>query len=485
MALVDPVHAQADTLDFGPTLLGLPVVASVPVGDIAPIPGAVHVAWRRGPAVVHAWKSPDPWQSEVVADSSRALDLAVRGDGLPVLAYSDYYGRLICAERSPSGWSLDTVATFPGSTLTISLALDPGPVLAFTELPPSGSGSLRYARRSGGSWTLLQLDDSVSAFWQPSPAMGPEGPTIAYVDLAATPTGQQLILLEGTGPLGPFTPSVLDTAVLGPVSLAWDTNHGRRRPFVLYFAEEQRNFNFVYRLAWRDNAGEWLHERLDNQFISNSAYASLSLALDPVGALGALWLDQGDFEPNGRFEPNGLDDTNGGCGFINSFNIQLSRKPAGVPSAPFETSGVPNLLSNTSRFGTGALSSHRFGAFDMAWREPFITCAPFAIFYTEVPSGVTAVPVASPTMTAPIELAPNPVLTGTALRVRGSQPRAAGVSLEAHDLSGRRVASLELGRGPAGGTERTWRLPALAPGLYWVSLMLDGERFARTVLVSR
>lgn len=487
LARVDPASAQVDTLDFGPTFLGLPVVASVPIGDIAPIYGAVHAAWRRGPALVHAWKWPDPWQSEIVADSARALDLAVHGDGLPVLAFSDSYGRLICAERSPSGWSLDTVATYPGSTLAISLALDSEPVIAFTELLPSGDGSLRYARRSGGNWTLLQLDDSVSAFWQPSLAIAPEGPAIAYVDLAATTTGQQLTLLEGTGPLGPFTPAVVDTEVLGPVSLAWDTNQGRRRPFVLYFAQEQESFGFIYRLAWRDNAGEWRVERLESESMDNSAYGHVSLALDPVGALGALWLAQSDFEPNGLFESHGPDETNGGCGFINSLNIQISRKPAGVPSSPLETSRVPNVLSNsnTSRFGTGAVSSHLPGTFDVAWREPFINCAPYGIFYRELSSEVTAVPIARQPELAPIVLSPNPVTTGGALRVRWTQPRAAEARLEIHDVAGRVLTSHHAGGLPAGPNEITWRTPTLPPGLYWVALRLDGERSATRVLVSR
>src|SRR5262245_44227627 len=125
--------AQIDTLDVWPGAVGLPVVASVPLGDLSPPHGAVHVAYTRDRALRHAWKIPDPWQNEAVADSAISYDLAVRGDGLAVLAFADGSGRLILGERSSTEWDLDTLAIYPGSTLSVSLALDHGSAIAFLE----------------------------------------------------------------------------------------------------------------------------------------------------------------------------------------------------------------------------------------------------------------------------------------------------------------------------------------------------------------
>ena len=73
-------HSQRDTLETGAGAFGVPVIASVPVGDIKPVHGIVHVAWTRDTALRHAWKDFGAWQQEAVADSALSYDIAVKGD---------------------------------------------------------------------------------------------------------------------------------------------------------------------------------------------------------------------------------------------------------------------------------------------------------------------------------------------------------------------------------------------------------------------
>jgi len=472
--------AQVDTIEVGFSPLGPPVVASVPSGDLAPLHGAVHLAYRRGPELRHAWKIPDPWQVETVADSPASFDLAVRGDGLAVLAFADVHGRLICAERGPSSWAFDTVATYPGSSLRVSVALSyNAPAIAFFESPSSGPATLRYALKSGASWTVTEMDPdagfSGAAPWPPSLAIGPQGrPAVAFMHGAATLTGQQLVLLEGAGELGPFTSAVVDSEAMGPVGLAWDLV--RQRPMMNYGARRAIDSQYEYRFAYRDVAGAWPRQVLG--YAVEWFYTGVSLALDVNGTPGALWQD---YQYLG---PNLIDEVNG-CGSIGTGTLQLSRQPAAAPSAPFASTALPRAFAYDTRISSRAVGSHAYGTFDVAWREPWSSCAPYAVLYAEVAPLVTGVPLERRVVPGNLALAPNPLPGGAALRVRWTQSRAAEARLEAHDLTGRRVATIVAGPRIAGEHEWSSPLPGLSPGLYWVSLVLDGERSARGVLVRR
>jgi hypothetical protein len=78
-----------------------------------------------------------------------------------------------------------------------------------------------------------------------------------------------------------------------------------------------------------------------------------------------------------------------------------------------------------------------------------------------------------------VRIYPNP-LRGGDLTVHFVLGRPARVRLEAFDLSGRRMASLEApGVAGAGGNQVIWHLASLAPGLYHIRLRIDGEGFQR------
>lgn len=474
--LASPSRAQAQvvTLDSSSTSLGGATVASVPIGDLVPIYGAVHVAWSHGTQLRHAWKLPDPWQTETVADSARGIALAVHGDGLAVVSFSDYHGRLICGERSPSGWALDTVATYPGSSLMTSVALDPEPVIAYVEAPASGPATLRYARRSGGSWTIVDLDHG-SFLRAPSVAIGPAG-KCGVVAGVTSGTWANLVWYEAAAPGGPFTSAVLDTEQFLPASLVWDVE--RDRPMIAYGVVAAPDAQPGYRFTWRNDYGSW--ERQELGPIPEWSRLAISLALDIAGAPGAFWQDWQYLLD----QPAGESPEVNSCGSIGTGFLRLSNQRAAAPSSSFtSTSWYPSFNFEWTS-SNRAVASHWRGVYDMVWREP-IVCTPHVIFYREGATGVTAVPFTGVPDAARITLSPNPLVAGGALRLRWSLPRAGDVRIDAHDLAGRRVASLAAGRAAAGQTERTWEPPRLRAGIYWVSLVVDGERLARSVLVRR
>ena len=471
-----PARAQIDTLDLSSGSLGAPAVASVPLGDLMPLYGAVHAAWTHGTELRHAWKLPDPWQSEAIVDSASAPALAVRGDGSPVVSFSDFHGRLICGERGPSGWAFDTVATYAGSSLMTSIALDPEPVIAYVETPASGPATLRCARRSGGIWTIADLDQG-SFLRPPSVAIGPGGKRGIAAGIL-NGTWANLLWYEAASPAGPFTSAVLDTEQFLPVSLVWDFE--RDRPMILYGVVTGESQEPRYRFTWRDESGNWQHQ--DGSSVPEWRYLVASLALDPAGAPGAFWQDwQYILETSASSTP-GVNS----CGSVGTGSLRLSSQRAAAPSSPFDaTFWAPPQFHLDWTSTNRAVASHTFGLFDVVWREPFVSCAPNGVFYREIATGVTAVPFAATPGTHGLTIAPNPLPPDRALRVRWSLPRAGEVRLDAHDLAGRRVASLVVGRLEAGGGERAWLMRGLAPGVYWLALTLDGERIARSALVRR
>jgi len=473
-AAASPALAQVDTLDYTSTLTGSPVIASVPIRDLLPIYGAVHVAWTRGSVLVHAWKLPDPWQSETVVDNARSYALAVHGDGLPVIAFSDDGGRLICAERSPSGWSLDTIATYPGSSLRPAIALDPEPVIAYFETPASGPATLRYARRSGANWSIVDLDAGGFS-WPPSLAIGPGGKrAVACPRAAGTLSGQELVWYEASTPGGPFTPAVVDTESMGAASLVW--NASPDRAMVLYGAQRASDLGFEYRFAWRDNAGDWPRQVLGSTV--EWVYQALSLGLDPAGVPGALWQENQYIVDAAAHGVNS-------CGTVETGTLQVSSQPAAAPSGPFHSTSLPRVFGDDSRTSTRAVASHSFGTFDVVWREPWSNCAPYGVFYLEVAAGVTAVPSAGGPFAVALGLGPNPRAGGEPIQLSWTLERGGRIEFVLYDVSGRIVARDPAGWYAAGAHARAWQPGGLPAGFYWVALQSGHGRLATRALVTR
>lgn len=461
-----PAYAQQrDTLETGSGTFGAPVVAALVFdSDIiptSPLFGLDHVAWTRNLALRHAWKAFGSWQTEVAADTAVSYDIGVKGDGLATLAYSDSSGRLVFAERTESGWARDTVVTVPGAQMRISVAPRGEPAIAWEEFfPPDGFGRLRYARRVSGSWTITEVDTLLTNT-TPSLVLGNDGrPRIAAVPWADTPILTAVSVYEGAGPTGPFDRADVDTMGAGPVSLAWDDVH--QRPLLAYGARRigDSDLHPDYRLAWRDAASDW-HEK-EMAFADFLNFRSVAIALDPVGTVGVLWYDEG-------------------------FQItHFSRQPPGVPSMPFDPDVVvSNPFADSWLFTNSAMASHQYGTFDLCWRSPRFAAPVSAIVYREFTPATTAVPLPSASAGVRLDLSPTPRAAGEPVLLRWSQPRAGDARLTAFDLAGRVVMSHTAGRLAAGDHEYRWAPSVLAPGVYWISLQLDGRPVARRVLVSR
>lgn len=461
-----PAHAQQrDTLESGSGSFARPVLATAVFGgDVVPTDplfGTVHVAWTRDLALRHAWKLFEPWQIESVADTAVSYDIGVNGDGHATIAYSDSSGRVVFAERTPTGWVRDTVVTVPGSLMRVTVAPRGEPVVAWNEyLPSDGLGNLRFARRSSGIWTIVDVD-SFLPLQSPSLVIGGDGrPRIGAAVLTDTgPFLFKVFAFEGAGPAGPFTRQLIDPEGVGPVSMAWDDVH--QRPLVAYTARRSgdADSHYAFRFAWRDAASTWSWQEL-NWVNASSLATDVAIGLDPLGTVGVMWNTLGT-------EPH------------------FSRQPAGVPSMPFDPDvTLPGPFGVSALFSVSAVASHQQGLFDLCWREPRST-APFAIIYEELQPVTTSVPESPLVAMTHLDLAPTPRSAGDPVRLRWSQARAAEARLVAVDLAGRVVMNYAAGRLAAGEHEHQWNPAALAPGVYWIALQLDGKPVARRVLISR
>ncbi|MEO5618312.1 MAG: hypothetical protein ABIS67_11110, partial [Candidatus Eisenbacteria bacterium] len=454
-----------------------PVIASVPLGPLAPPYGVVHIGYTRNRQLRHAWKDFGAWQFEAVADSAVSYDIAVRGDGLASMALADGSRRLIFAERTPGGWVLDTLGTYPGIEMRVSLALAPdaSPAIAFVVAGPGGVNSLRYARRSGAGWTITELGADVH-FFAPALDFDPQGrPSIVCARPAATISGYEVALYTGDGSGGPFSSAVIDSEGVGPVAHVWDLP--RQRPFACYRAQRSDDQVEEYRVAHRDNGGTWRRQTLGEPEGNFNWFVPVSLALDPVGAPAATWV-RVDLVLAGA----GRNETNA-CGFVETGRVHVSTQRALAPAAPFDDTVISYEGDYTA--SGRAVSSHFSGLFDVCMRAPRTSCPEYALLYTEVGNGTVWVPPVEAPLESRLAIGPNPAAPGAVLGMRWAQPRTAEAVFALHDLAGRLVLKRSSGSRPAGAQEFSMSLPRLDPGLYWLRLELDGRRHDSRALIVR
>src|SRR5262249_34838453 len=134
----------------------------------------------------------------------------------------------------------------------------------------------------------------------------------------------------------------------------------------------------------------------------------------------------------------------------------------------------------------GAIASRTNGEAVVAWRTPGTNiCPPVALAACHVAiaslAGVGGAPDAPDLALAPVW--PNPARAGDNLRVEFGLARGAAVSVELHDLAGRRVAARTAEATPAGRRSIAWSVPNLGPGLYWLIVRADGARIGTRSLV--
>jgi hypothetical protein len=480
-------HGPIDTL-FVLNSMSLPVLA------LDPTTGDRHVAYISDAILTHAWETAGVWQSEAIVDSASlnayySFQLRVAPDGHPVAAYVRK-GALVCAIRDGGGWQRDTLDVgLPAPFYPIALDLnrttgEPAVAWAHKSASPASPSQIFYARHSGGTWTT-QLVDTTSSSWL-NVALGFDGagrPHLAW----ARPRGDAaygvvLTYGEGAGPDGPFTAAPVDSELYSFLALAMDRSNGE--PRLVYVGILPSSFNLTVRYAYRAPGGSWQRVVVTGGNGSGNPPGP-ALSLDTAGNPFISLTNMTPIEPDPA--PHPAPDGVEACAFIETGDVRVYYRAGGAGSGSFSFENVSFPQTDT-RSGIAAVASSGTGQAIVAWRSPGNNCSPFALTVTNV-TGPSLTGVGGDGDTPALALSPvwpNPARPGDALRVEFGLPRQATVSFELHDLAGRRAAVRAPTPMSAGRHSEEWSVPDLSPGLYWLTVRMDGGRIGtRSVVILR
>ena len=130
--------------------------------------GHLHIAYSNGDTddVLLRWWNGSAWQVQTVdagRDVSRGIDLAFTAGNQPAVSYAG--GALKYAERSGSTWTIKTIESSARNDVT-SLEFSGGePAISYylTTTPKKGPAvsTLKLARRSGTTWTKTSIAPGV------------------------------------------------------------------------------------------------------------------------------------------------------------------------------------------------------------------------------------------------------------------------------------------------------------------------------------
>ncbi len=442
--------------------------------------GQPHLLFMAAGGVHHAWRASGVWSRELVAASGSLADFVVSPTGVPNAAYVRSGGAVMHARRGAGAWFADTATVMSGNVLALSLALDPAstePAIAILASPAPDAVTLTLARHMAGAWSTVLVDSAGSA--DPgalSLALDTSGrPFIAWSRTAVTgPLG--LVLVEGAGPLGPFTSDVVDTGYTYNVALALDPE--TRSPRLAHYSRHAP-YDYDVFYSWRHPELGW-----QNQFIPGGRSMAggarpISLTIDPLGDPVVAVTGIYAIGPY-RARPASA----ASCGYVETGALEVWTRRGGEGPQDFT---LWSALRVDNALGSGrAVAATGVGTIQTAWREPAYPsgeCPPTLYWYAlSRPVAVASPAPATARLERPF---PNPWAAG-ALTVSFALPRAASAALELHDIAGRRVARRASEMLGAGAHVRGWDPGPLAPGLYWLTLRMDGARVAsRTLVVAR
>lgn len=151
--------------------------------------GNPAVAYVRADQLLFSQWNGSAWESAVVdsGDVMRAVTLALHpATGEPAVSYSAG-NRLKLAERNGSSWSIDLIESKGAANATTGLAFDLSGNPSVAYRTSGRHGSLHLARRSGPSWSREEIDPGrqprfISLAYDPS-----GNPAVAYSDLTVLP----------------------------------------------------------------------------------------------------------------------------------------------------------------------------------------------------------------------------------------------------------------------------------------------------------
>ena len=224
-----------------------------------------------GENLLIAMKTGDSWTKVVVDSGSvgRYTSLAFDSSGDPRISYQDWGNRkLKYAAKSGGTWTNETVDNSGNVGAYSSMALDSGgnPHISYYD---AAKGDLKYAVKSGGQWTNQTVDSTGNIGYYTSIALDGSGnPHISYYDITnwnlkyATKTGSSWTkeIIDSTGIVGLYT------------SLAFD---GSGNPHISYYDSTNGH------LKYATKAGNvWTNSTVDN---APNVGMYTSLALDDAG----------------------------------------------------------------------------------------------------------------------------------------------------------------------------------------------------------
>ena len=173
----------ADTQGSGYTSVGIDAVGLAHISYTGPYPDF---------PLRHATRAPSGWQVESLGNQpASSTSMVVRPDGRPAIAFVSAtaytIGSLIYVDRTPTGWSSQTIAVMGGAGLGVSVAMD---TAGQPHLSYGNSEGLIYAYRDGSGWHFTVVD--TGDIRATSIALAPNGtPHIAYQVFAS---GSDMIL---------------------------------------------------------------------------------------------------------------------------------------------------------------------------------------------------------------------------------------------------------------------------------------------------
>lgn len=480
-----PVAAHAVTV-IGPDTVAvdLPDV-TIPALALDPATDAPHLVYTQNGTLRHAWKIGGAWSFEDVASGlpwdatlpHEGGDLQVAPNG-EVLALFRDGGRLVCAQRVNGIWLSDSLDAMPGiGAAAIALSPVTGEPVVVWAKRQGGQGTpldVKLARRAAGVWTTQLLDTSSASQARVAVAVDhADRPRVAWGRPRADAVNARVLMCAlASGPSGPFTAAVVDSALTGFVSLAVDPTNGD--PRVAYNATPQGGFASLHYAAL--DGGTWQSVHLTGA----STASPPSLVVDANGSPSIAITEITNVVPQ-DIRAGGPEEQQG-CFYFQTGAVCLWRRASPTGSGSFAryqclSHPFPDLIS-----GVRAAASPQPGHLAVAWRSPRISCSPYDIEYAVTVPNVAVVPGVGARV-ALLPLAPNPIREGELMRVRFALERAAEVEFELHDAAGRSVATRAWGRLGAGSRELYWAPPVARPGLYWLSVRAGGEKIGTRATV--
>ncbi len=193
----------------------------------------VHIAFRdvTNTDLRYATKAPGTaWALETADGAGGAYgSLALDAQGRPRIAYQNSVNALGYATRDDGVWSLETASAASSNDIALVIDASGNPKVAYRDI---GQSDLRFASKSGSTWTIETVDFGSDVGNYISIALDPQGnPAISYRDnttwnLAYAESGLELLSPLGGERWAAGSQQTVRWRGSGPVALQLSDNGG-------------------------------------------------------------------------------------------------------------------------------------------------------------------------------------------------------------------------------------------------------------------